>query len=100
MKLLQDLEQLKLLLLSVGGEHNVPISLEMVKGADKSYKLYKEQFKQEQMKKQRKKQTKRRKKRKLEEIKTEEKRLNERLQRLKDEEKAVRYGIGKGNELH
>ena len=37
-----------------GGEHNVPISLDMVKVAYKSYRLYKEQLKQEQMKKQKK----------------------------------------------
>ena len=35
-----------------GGEHNVPISLDMVKVANKSYKLYKEQLEQGQEKKQ------------------------------------------------
>ena len=29
-----------------GGEHNVPISLDMVKVADNSYRLYKDQLKQ------------------------------------------------------
>ena len=42
-----------------GGEHSVPISLDMVKVADKSHRLYKEQLKEEQMKTQKKEQTKR-----------------------------------------
>ena len=61
-------------------EYNVAISLDMVKVADKSYGLHKEQLKQEQMKKQMKETDKKEieeKNRKLEEIKT-EKRLNER----------------------
>ena len=45
------LRAIKATITECGGEHIVPISLDMVKVADKSYRLYKEQLKQEQMKK-------------------------------------------------
>ena len=48
------LRAIKAAVTECGGEYNVPISLDMVKVADKSYTLYKEQLKQEKMKKQKK----------------------------------------------
>ena len=48
------LRAIKAAVTECGDEHNVTISLDMMKVADKSYRLYKEQVKQEQMKKQKK----------------------------------------------
>ena len=75
-EIITGLRAIKAAVTECGGEHNVAISLDMVKVADKAYRLYKEQLKQEQMKKQRKNRQKEieEKKRKLEEMKTDKKR--------------------------
>ena len=53
-EIITGLRAIKAAVTEYGDEHNVPISLDMVKVADKSYRLYKEQLKQEQLKKQKK----------------------------------------------
>ena len=42
-EIITGLKAIKAAFTECGGEHNIPISLDMVKVADKSYGLYKEQ---------------------------------------------------------
>ena len=75
-----------------GNVDNIPVTLNVVKAAEKSHLLYEEHLKQEQLKKQQKaikKQEQVKKKMKLEEMQTEEKKLHEKVLVFWDEEKTA-----------
>ena len=90
------LRAIKTAIKECGSVNNIPVTLDMVKTAEKLHQLYEEHLKEEQLKKQQRaneKQEQVNKKRKLEEMQTEEKRLHKKFQILKDEEKTAQETV-------
>ena len=71
-----------------GGVDKVPITLDTVKTAEKSYRLYNEHLREEQAKERQKAQ-----KRKLEEMKANEKNWHEKLKKLRTEEQDAKEAM-------
>ena len=93
---LTGLRSVKAAVQDCGGVDKVPITLDTVRVAENSYRMYDEHLKEEQAKKKQKEMEKQKceaQKRKLEEIKAEEKNLNDRLKQLKEEDRKAKEAM-------